>query len=347
MRQLEILELSQAYLHLVPRKGGDDEPEFSDFPVRVTAADTHFLAEHARRVLTDRVAVSAGFLETADATPDLIEAALTDPDVGDASRALALRLHNEMTHPRTRAGYLAVVRVSTIDSGNDGTALAVMKIDADESATSPKHVAEPGGLRIDIEEQEGYLPQVGKKLEKAAVLRRGSDGEIEMLVVDHQSQMARFWLSGFLQAGARLDAAARTEILQDVLTAVVNDVRDVLDVGNRTRLAAVTRGILQQDRVDLDQVAAALPGDSSKEVFRRRLEESDLDTREFDVDPGVRDRVLRRSRWTGDYSLAVQIDAEVADTHVLVLNQGEDLPADVPATAQRIVVFSNNVVKKA
>ena len=347
MRRLEIVRLDQAYLHLVPRKGGDDAPELSDLPVRVTSAEKHFLVEHARRVLTDRVAVSATFLETADATPALVDAALGDDDVGVASRALAMRLHNEMTHPRTPAGYLAAVRVSTKDDGTDGSALALMKIDADESATSPTHKSEPGGLRIDIEEQEGYLPQVGKKLEKAAVLRRGSDGAVEMLVVDHQSQMARFWLSGFLQAGARLDAAARTELLQDVLTAVVNDVRDVIDVNDRTRLTAVSRGIIQQDHVDLEQVAAALPGDPSKEAFRKRLEESALDVREFDVDPGVRDRVLRRSRWTGDHSLVVQIDSEVADTNVFVLNQDESLPTDVPATAQRVVVFADNVVKKA
>lgn len=347
MRQIKILELDQAYLHLVPRQGGPEVPELADLPVRVNDTSKHFLVEHARRVLTDRAAVSATFLKSADVTPALVDAALADDEVGVASRALAMRLHNAMTHPRIPAGYLAAVRVSTTDDGDDGTALALMKIDADESATSPKHIPEPDGLRIDIEEREGYLPQVGKKLEKAAVLRKNMDGQSEMLVVDHQSQMARFWLSGFLQAGARLDAAARTDILQEVLIAVVNDVRDAIDVGERSRLATVTRGIIQQDRVDLDQVAAALPGEASKESFRQRIDESNLDTREFAIDPSIRDRVLRRSRWTGDHSLSLQIDAEVAGTHVFVLNRGEELPSDAPATGQRVVVFADNIVKRA
>lgn len=348
MRYAELTQIDTGFLNRVDLASRPQGLNLADLPATVPDPTNHFLLDHARAIPDDRQAVSAVFKTNAAETPPLVRAALSSRDPVQASQALARRLHMAMTHPRTPAGYLAVVRVLHEADQGEAPALALMKIDDDELATSPLHEQTSAGLRIDIDQHGGYLPQVGKKLEKAALLGTNPDGSTEILVVDRQSAMADFWMGVFLQADERLDNAGRTRLIQDLLISLENDVSGELSPADRRRLGTVITGAMQQDTVDVSQLAEALPGTVARESFREAVAASDMDVVQFDLDEAARDRFLRRSRWTGDHSLSVQMEAVAADSHVFHLKPGDPWPdEEAPNTTDRIVVYSDHVERRA
>lgn len=85
--------------------------------------------------------------------------------------------------------------------------------------------------------------------------------------------------------------------------------------------------------MNLDEVVAALPVPSP---IRSRIDEtisSPIPDREFDLDPGIASRLVRKRRFEADYGVRVVVPAEFYDQMVRV----DDVPGSEPRLRRVII----------
>lgn len=284
-----------------------------------------FLTTHVQRGLADPRASAARFVvpgpERASGT---CEAILADGSgLVPRSADLARMLYDvSEADERVADGTVAVLRCSATEA----RFLALLKLDPSDAYRTVER-SDGGRARVELVLEEGILPSVRERVQKAAFVRGVGGGDYDMLLVDRQrpgDTVSRFFVQDFLGAELVLDDRARTQALYRTLTTTVSRVAPELDAGELAQLQRYLDGQVVGAHVNVAELVDGLPAsDAIRNVFRDRLDE-ELPDHEFDLDQETARRFMTTKRFKGDNGLRLSVRSELFDDMVDVEPPDED-----------------------
>lgn len=336
MRDIQNVTISRAIAHLVlPRQA---RLVLSDSELGRQAAVLDYLAGHVRRALDDPQAGAADFVTVGpDQASGLCDRLLgARPHFVDLSRRLASRLY-DVTEGDDRISDAALIILLCEGRLPDGPMMqfvGILKLDPGD-AFRPVERKSRGKVAIELEMEEDILPR-NERVQKAAFVRpKEPSVEYRILLVDRQTEKpaARFFRADFLGADFILDAKARTERLHRSLQRARNIVAPELPAKELAALDQVLAGAQVATRVNLDDLVPSLPVPEPVQAQIDEIVSAALPDREFDLDPAVAERLVKRRTFEADNSLRVSVPAEFFEEMVRI----EDVPNTDPPKRRVII----------
>lgn len=316
MRDLQEIRIHRAIVHLVlPRH---DRLVLSAAELQRDPPVETYLSRHVQRGLSDAQARAANFVVLgADRASGICDRLLgSRPRFVELSQQLAQRLYNVTEgDDRISDATLAVLLCegATEHDGNQSF-LALLKLDPSD-AFRPVERRSRGQVTVQLALEENVLAR-NERVQKAAFVRPDDPSEeFRILLVDRQTEepAARFFTVDFLGAELVLGPQERTRRLHRSLRQARNEVAPELNAKDLAALDQVIAGAQVSAKVNLDDLVETLPVRSS---IRERVDEvlsRDLPDREFDLDPELAGRLVKRRTFVADNNLRISVPAEFVE----------------------------------
>jgi len=328
MRDFGDITIARAIVHLVAAREGRCTLSDRELALKPRVAD--FLTKHVAAGLADTQATAANFLAIEDekvsgACQQLLN---TDASLVALSQRIARRLYEVQAGDQRISDGTLCVLLCAAEDGKKMTRrfLALLKLEPSDGFKAVDEVDENGRTIVDLVVETDVLPGNRQRLQKCAFVRiREPDDEYEILVVDRQDhgRVASFFPRDFLEAEPWLDAMERTKRLYRSLLKVKNEVQSDLLPTDRTRFDNVVRGAMDQVSINLDELVTTLPGPPEVRAQVASALSDVLPDREFDLDPAVAERFVRRRVFEGDHELRVAVRADAFDDMITVTDDDE------------------------
>lgn len=271
-----------------------------------------FLQAHVARTWVDSGSEAARFVDESPGSAfDHCQVMFSKPsEFVRRSRQLAQRLHDKMApNSRITPGNLVVCECS-----EDGQAyIALLKLDV--SSGIQRHI---DGTEVELLEVPELLPDVARKLQKAAVIRVLGQPDYDLRLVDRQDGevVAKFFRDGFLGVSIAYSPADLTKQLHDhtfSLTAQLQkkgqlSPREVEDVS--VRLADTLE---HTDELELASWVPQLPINPEArtqlgEALRKKMPQPS-----FPIDKTEAEKLRQHYYYLGEYGIKVQFSQEALD----------------------------------
>lgn len=321
MREPGPIHIQKAIAHVVDHHQLA-EPVLSDFALAVDKRPRlkEYFEGQVENVLSDPQAVAARFV-AAEENPvaDHCHQILTRPRTFNGrSQQLAKALFAAIGGNRSIAPGNFVVCTYRAESYPDVTFLALIKIDLTAVLIQEVETDSEGRQSVTYSVHENALPTLGRKLQKAAVVRLLDNPEprYELLLLDRQvpQAAAEFFAAGFLGAEPIYSTRERTELFYDALseahkklTTAKKDAEPLLDLAAGNELLDQVRAVMTHRWIDSAAFVdgLALP-DPAKEVLQKSIRKR-LTAEQFDLDPDhAREEVMPERRFVGDFGIDVR-----------------------------------------
>jgi 37-kD nucleoid-associated bacterial protein len=331
MRDWRNPKITRGIAHLVLPKQARLVLSAAELPLEETV--TGILERHITRGLADSQARAANFIAVkSDRVSGVCGQLLGDaPELVKLSQKVARRLY-EVTIKDERISDAALAVLLCEAKGDQGAAerfLTLLKLDPSDALRPVEEKDTKGRQIIRLAIATDILPTKGERVQKAAFIRDEEPAaEYRILLVDRQTEQpaARFFTTDFLEAEFALDSVERTNRLHRSLQRARNDVAPELKAQDLAALDQVIAGAQVAARVNVDDLVTSLPVD---EPVRGRIDEivsESLPDREFDLDPEVARRLVRRRTFRADNGLRLSVPAEFFREMVDV----KDIPGTKP-----------------
>ncbi len=332
MRDPGPIHIQKAIAHVVDHHQYA-EPVLSDFALAVDKRPRlkEYFEGQVENVLSDPQAVAARFV-AAEENPvaDHCHQILTRPRTFNGrSQQLAKALFAAIGGNRSIAPGNFVVCTYRAERYPDVTFLALIKIDLTAVLIQEVETDSEGRQSVTYSVHENALPTLGRKLQKAAVVRLLGNPEprYELLLLDRQvpQAAAEFFAAGFLGAEPIYTTRERTELFYDALaeahkkltTPPKKDAEPLLDLAAGNELLDQVRAVMTHRWIDSAALVdgLALP-DPAKEVLQKTIRKR-LTAEQFDLDPDhAREKVMPLRRFVGDFGIDVRFQADFENTIV-------------------------------
>ena len=313
MRELQQLKIRRAIVHLVlPRQ---ERLVLSTSELAKQPPVTGYLERHIQRGLEDTQARAANFVVVGEErVAGVCDRLLGErPRFVDLSQRLARRLYDvTIGDDRISDGTLAVLLCEGASpEGVIERFVALLKLDPADAFRAVEKKDDRGRIVVDLEVEQDVLPR-NERVQKAAFVRaEESSVEYRILLVDRQTEepAARFFTTDFLGAEFVLDAEERTRRLHRSLQRAKNAVAPELSANDLAALDQVISGAQVASHVNVDDLVASLPVPSTVRERVDAIVSRDLPDREFDLDPEVASRLVRRRTFRADNGLRLSVPA--------------------------------------
>lgn len=260
----------------------------------------------------------------------------SEKDFVEASQGLAKQLHKvTQTDKRISDGALTVL-ICSATKPKDLQFVVLLKLDPSKGYRPVESKDAKGKTLVKLELEKDILPSERERLQKAAFVKAAAPKqEYRVLALDRQkvAEPAQFFIGKYLGAEFVLDAEERTERLHRSLVAARNEAAPKLSSSQLVALDKVIEGTLASASVNLDDVMSSLPVPTK---IRQQIDvtvSEVLPDREFDLDPGLGAKLVRKWIFEADNGVRVVVPAEFYDQMVKV----EDVPNTNPLI-RRVVI---------
>lgn len=327
MRDPGPIHIDKAIAHVVDHHRFED-PVLSDYPLAVGKRPLReYFEGQVGNVLSDPQAVAARFSAAGNPVADHCRQILTKRRTfTPRSQRLAEALFDAIAGNRSIAPGNFVVCAYRAESYPGVDFLALLKIDLTEVLIQEIETDAEGRHSVTYSVHENALPTLGRKLQKAVVVRLLDDRppDHELLLLDRQvpQAAAEFFAKTFLGAEPIYTTRERTELFYDALseahkkltTPPKKGVEPALDLAAGNELLDQIRTVMATRHVDSAAFLSslAIPGEARKVVEKsigKRLTD-----RQFDLDPEhAREKVMRERRFVGDFGIDVRFFADFED----------------------------------
>jgi hypothetical protein len=332
MRDLHDVRILRGVAHVVAPHDPTQLLKLSETELPLDGEVSNILIAYVRGGLDDAQAKAGVFVVRNRDRVSGVCARLLEPkpSLVELSQQLARSLYLVAENDsRVSDGTLAVLLCEALTIAETPVQfVAILKLDPSAKLrTAVDKDPVTGAWQIRYEVDLATLPSRHEKVQKCAFVRAvDPETDYEMLVVDRQRRgdvVSRFWVSDFLGAEFILDAPERTKRLYRALQVGRNEVESELNAADLAALDQVISGAVVQASVNLDELVAALPVPQPIREQLGAVISQSLPDREFDLDPGIARRFVRRRTYLGDNGLRLSVLAEFAErVHVEDIEPG-------------------------
>jgi hypothetical protein len=324
VRNYADIRVNRGALHVVAPKDG--HLRLTETPLDLGDGVGEFLAEHVQGGLSDRKATAARFIVMGqDRVSGVCDRILASGAqfVQRSGRLAQLLYAASEGDERVSDGTFAVLRCQSADD----PFLAMLKLDPSNQYRTVEDQDEKGRNRNRLELEQGILPGVRERLQKAAFVRSVGNEEFDMLLVDRQRPgevVSRFFIQDFLGAEPAFDAKERTTAIYKVLTNVKNEVAPGLRPVELERLDRYIKGQVAGDHLNVDEMVGGLPVEEPiRQMFDEQIR-AVLTDRDFDIDNATAVNLLKQKRFAGSNGLRVSVPTEFAADMIAAEPPGAD-----------------------
>lgn len=349
MRNPGEIRIEKAIAHVVDHHHFE-EPVVSDFALAVDKRPRlrEYFEAQIDAVLADPEAVAARFLNPGKnpAAGDC-RRILTQPrSFKSASQDLARLLYEAIGGNRSIAAGNFLVSTYSAENYEGVTFLALLKIDLTEVLIQEIETDAQGRHTVTYSIHDNALPTLGRKLQKAVVVRlRGNPKpDFEILLLDKQvpQAAAEFFAKTFLEAEPVYTTQERTRefvrAAYEAFTKVTRQVKEkppLADLAAANQMLHHIRAATRAKQVNTAVFVDSMPGpDEAKQVFRAELAKR-LTEQDFAIDPKfAATEVLPKKRFVGGYGIEVEYLAKFEGVVFKEIRQEKQQDGTVITTVQ-------------
>ncbi len=325
MRDPGNIQIKKAIAHVVDHHRFENAVT-SDFALAVNKRPRlrEYFEAQIGHVLADPEAVAARFLnQPKNPVANDCHRILAKPrSFKAASQDLARRLFTAIGGNRSIAAGNFLVCTYDAERYRGVTFLALLKIDLTEVLIQEIETDTRGRHSVTYSIHDNALPTLGRKLQKAIVVRlRGNpEPDFKMLLLDKQvpQAAAAFFAQGFLNAEPVFNTQQRTQEFVRAayrafrkVTKESKDKPSIVDLSTANDIAHRIRSAAGSPRVQTENFTDLLPGSEAvKEIFREEFAKR-LTEQDFVIDPQhAAEIVLPKKRFIGDHGIEVEFLAK-------------------------------------
>lgn len=279
----------------------------------------NFFRGHIQNGLKDSSSKAARFRFISKNLPSGLCSRLISSEIHliPGSQELARNLDDVMSkNHQISSGDLAVCLFEA--DGIHGNHVALLKIDPSEGFIQKILYDDDGNPFIDIQLQQDNLPSAQERLQKCAFIHslNPRDGFYDMLLLDRQSsadegkQIARFFISDFLDAEYAMDSTQRTQRLYEALVSARSQIRTLLTTDELENFDDQIRNAVRSDSINLDVWIEQLPIGAGNKLNVNQVLLSYLPDREFELDRNLGEKLSGKRRFRAEYDFRLSLTAD-------------------------------------
>lgn len=315
MRECNSIILHKVIVHVLDKSM--DIPLFADYEQEITEEIHVLLEKHIIRSLRSDENRVGSFISGPNIVRDNCDSMLYDEsEFIDSSKKIALHLFNSMKAHGNISSCDLVICIYSVDNIKY---IAVLKMNYRKSYIHKITIVDEK-TKVTIVPQDIGLPGEGQHLQKCAFIRlHESDNEYDFVLLDKQhsddeSEVAQFFLSGFLNGNLIIDNKVKTKSFRNFTEKWVrNQLRQ--DINSATKARDVLMDHLKkEDKLSIKNFAEeAFENDSLKENFIDSFDQNGFEATEFDIDKEWVDKKLKKKSIKTDTGFEIKNDNEYFD----------------------------------
>ncbi|MCI0337404.1 MAG: nucleoid-associated protein [Acidobacteria bacterium] len=322
MRDAKEINVQRAIIHVVDTKQKQIKLSDAELSIKEEPRFREYINGRVESALRDSATCSAKFIDShSHLTAKHCYQILQKKSLfAQASRELAQLLFAAMnTHHKISPGSLIVCLCSASNYTN--AFLALVKVDYSDMLKLKEEKDSSGNQIIRLEISKDVLPSERERLQKAAIVHsRQPDAPYDLLLLDRQTEKvaANFFARGFLYAEPTLDARARTvrfyKGYMKGLKQLTHPSKDGEPALIKPEEAVVLR---QQMQVALNSKRISVPElldnlilpDEAIQILNEEISRQLPIEQEFEIDPEKAEELVKVARFSGQYGVRFEVEA--------------------------------------
>ena len=321
MRHATGIVLEHAIAHILDTKHGQGLTlSERSLPLDDNRRLSDYLVGHIERSLQDAASHAARFRHLDGDGAGSVCKALIDGSLGlvEGSQCLAKRLYKVIeADNRISPCDLVICLYKAANKPEAARFVALLKIDPTEVFRHKTVCDEAGRRYVGYDLDPDVLPSSGERLQKCAFVQPiDPRPPYDMLLLDRQvgafdgQQVAKFFLDTFLEAELALAPQQATRLLYRGLVSAHKALSPELTPGQDRAMLLATESAVTMQSVNLDAVIESLPLDAQQKARVDEIVSERLPDREVVIDPAFGGRLTQKVRYTGDFGLKIEVDAD-------------------------------------
>lgn len=326
MRDATDVYVERAIVHLINHRKQDLVHSEAELSLDGNEKLRSYFTDQVKNALSDSQTGSARFSSDGDqsAIRESYKILSGPKNFVPSSQQLATLLFNAMgTDARIKPASLAICLYSASNYSKRNF-LGLIKIDPTE-ALIEKVETQNGKRIVNFEVRSDVMPTAREKLQKAALIPpKGMDSTFDLLLLDRQVAVtaANFFAYRFLntipttdpQKSAK-DILVGAQIALDKMRAAPKDAPEYIDVRQADDYQQAVEAALLGGTIEIDPWVDALPlAEPAKTVVRTQIRKRFPQDGQIQIDSAyVRENLLKKRRFRGDYGVLFEVEADHYD----------------------------------